>query len=193
VWRAGFNPIAGLLILAGSKKWLASAAQKAREKIRDLYCVEIEDQKILQQIVDIAKQTYAGNLDMAIRTQQVRDLIQLYAMSAGKTVKGMPPTPHPLDLVEAGGALHQSPGYSNGAPLPGLGGLPVFDAIGAGTPSGGGLGTTVVNLQIDSTTVGSVVLQNGRVVAQGVTSAMKANVGRRTMASPQLSPGLVMQ
>jgi len=44
---------------------------------------------VLQQIVDIAKQSCGGNLDMAIRTQQVRDLIQLYAMSTGQQTKGM--------------------------------------------------------------------------------------------------------
>lgn len=191
--ETGFNPIAGLFMLFGGTKLLRGAAEKAREKIRDLYGIDIDDQKILQQIVDIAKQSYAGNLDMTIRTQQVRDLIQLYAMSTGKQLKGMPGTPHPLDLVESGGSLYQSPGYANGTPLPGLGGLPVFDSIGAGTMSGGGLGTTVVNLQIDSTNVGSVVLQNGRVVAQGMVSAMKSNVGRRTMAALQFSPGLVTQ
>ncbi len=42
----------------------------------------------LQQIVDTAKQAYGGNLDMAIPIEQVRDLIQLYAMSAGQQIHG---------------------------------------------------------------------------------------------------------
>jgi hypothetical protein len=185
---AGVGFVSGLVRL-----FIKGASQKAHDKIKSLYGVDISDRAVLQQIVDIAKQTYGGKFDMAIRTPQVRDLIQLYAMSTGQNVRGMPATPHPLDLVQSGGALYQSPGYSNGTALPGLGGLPVFDSIGAGVAAGGGLGATVVNLQIDSQTVGSVVLQNGRVVAQGLQSAMKANVNRRTMASLQLSPGLVTQ
>jgi hypothetical protein len=128
---------------------------------------------------------------MAIHSQQVRDLIQLYAMSTGQPTRGMPATVHPLDIVQTGGSLYQSPGYSNGTALPGLGGLPTLNAIGGGVASGAGLGTTVVNLQIDSKTVGNVIVQNGRVVAQGAISAMKANAGRRELTSLQVSPGLL--
>jgi hypothetical protein len=66
-----------------------------------------------------------------------------------------------------------------------------MDAIGSGVASGGGLGTTVVNLQIDSQAVGNVVIRNGRVVAQGAINAMKSNAGRREMTSLQMSPGLL--
>jgi predicted amidohydrolase len=48
-----------------------------------------------------------------------------------------------------------------------------------------------VNLQIDSKTVGNVIIQNGRVVAQGAINAMKANAGRRELTALQVSPGLV--
>ena len=94
--------------------FIKGAVEKARQKIKDLYGVDIPDKGVLQQIVDTAKQSYGGNLDMAIRTQQIRDLIQLYAMSTGQATKGMPATVHPLDLVQKGGSLYQSPGYSNG-------------------------------------------------------------------------------
>jgi hypothetical protein len=45
------------------------------------------------------------NLDMAIRSPQIRDLIQLYAMSTGQKTTGMPGTVTPLSLVETGGSL----------------------------------------------------------------------------------------
>ena len=133
-----------------------------------------------------------GRTAMAIRSQQVRDLVQLYAMSTGQPTRGMPATVHPLDVVQTGGSLYQSPGYSNGSVLPGFGGLPTLDTIAGGVASGAGLGTTVVNLQIDSKTVGNVIIQNGRVVAQGAINAMKANAGRRELTALQLSPSLVM-
>jgi hypothetical protein len=183
---AGAGFVAGLVRL-----FVKSAEEKAREKIKALYGVAISDKGLLKQIVDTAKQAFGGNLDVAIRSQQIRDLIQLYAMSTGQPTRGMPATVHPLDIVQTGGSLYQSPGYSNGTALPGLGGLPTLDTIGSGVASGAGLGTTVVNLQIDSKTVGNVIIQNGRVVAQGAINAMKANAGRRELTALQVSPGLV--
>lgn len=168
-----------------------SATEKAHQKIKDIYGVDIQSKSILQQIVEMAKQSFGGDLDVAIRSQQIRDIVQLYAMSTGQPTKGMSATMNPLGLVQTGGSLYQSPGYQNGTALPGLGGLPFLDSISAGTPSGGGLGTTVFNLQIDSQAVGSVVVSNGRVVARGAISAMKANSGRRELTSLQLSPGLL--
>jgi hypothetical protein len=184
---AGVGFVAGLMRL-----FVKSAEEKAREKIKALYGVDIADKGLLKQIVDTAKQAFGGNLDMAIRSQQVRDLIQLYAMSTGQSARGMPATVHPLDIVQTGASLYQSPGYSSGTALPGLGGLPTLDRINDGVTSGAGLGTTVVNLQIDSKTVGNVIVQNGRVVAQGAINAMKSNAGRREMIALQLSPGTLV-
>ena len=48
--------------------FIKGAVEKARQKIKDLYGVDIPDKALLQQIVDTAKQSYGGNLDMAIRT-----------------------------------------------------------------------------------------------------------------------------
>jgi hypothetical protein len=158
-------------------------------------CQHIPDKGVLQQIVDTAKQSYGGNLDMAIRTAQIRDLIQLYAMSTGQATKGMPATVHPLDLVQKGGSLYQSPGYSNGASLPGMGGLPTLDGIGGGVASGAG--PVVIQLDGPATTsllrgeAVNAIASNPRVVAGASLSAAKSNAGRRELTSLQLSPGLV--
>ena len=128
--------IGGIAGFAAVRLFIKGAVEKARQKIKDLYGVDIPDKGVLQQIVDTAKQSYGGNLDMAIRTAQIRDLIQLYAMSTGQATKGMPATVHPLDLVQKGGSLYQSPGYSNGTALPGMGGLPTLDSIAGGVASG---------------------------------------------------------
>ena len=175
--------------------FIKGAVEKARQKIKDLYGVDIPDKGVLQQIVDTAKQSYGGNLDMAIRTQQIRDLIQLYAMSTGQATKGMPATVHPLDLVQKGGSLYQSPGYSNGTALPGMGGLPTLDSIGGGVASGAG--PVVIQLDGPATTsllrgeAVNAIASNPRVVAGASLSAAKSNAGRRELTSLQLSPGLV--
>src|SRR5581483_5001021 len=165
--------------------FVKGATEKAREKIKNLYGVDISDKAVLQQIVDMAKQTCGGNLDMAIRTQPVRDLVQLYAMSTGKETKGMPATIHPLDIVQTGGSLYQSPGYSNGTALPGMGGLPTLDSIGGGVASG----AQPVVIQLDGPATTSllhgqavqVIASNPRVVQAAVMSASRSNAGRREL------------
>ena len=116
---AAAGAVAGIVRL-----FVKGAVEKAKDKIKALYGVDISDKGVLQQIVDMAKSGFGGNLDMAIRSPQIRDLIQLYAMSTGQKTTGMPGTVTPLSLVETGGSLFQSPQYNNGTPLPGLGGLP---------------------------------------------------------------------
>jgi hypothetical protein len=175
--------------------FIKGAVEKARQKIKDLYGVDIPDKALLQQIVDTAKQSYGGNLDMAIRTQQIRDLIQLYAMSTGQQTKGMPAQVHPLDLVQKGGSLYQSSGYSNGTALPGMGGLPTLDNIGGGVASSAG--PVVIQLDGPATTsllrgeAVNAIASNPRVVAGASLSAARSNAGRRELTSLQLSPGLV--
>ena len=183
---AGIGAVAGIV-----RMFIKGAAEKAKEKIKALYGVDIRDQGVLHQIVDTAKSAFGGNLDMAIRSPQIRDMIQLYAMTTGQKVSGMPGAVTPLSLVEKGGSLFQSPQYNNGTPLPALGGLPSLDRVAGGVASNAG-GTIVIPLQIDSTAVGNVVIQDGRVVAQGAITAMKSNTGRRELTALQLSPGTLV-
>ena len=176
--------------------FVKGAEEKAKAKIKALYGVDISDKGILKQIVDTAKSAYGGNLDLAIRSPQIRDLIQLYAMTTGQKPTGMPGTVTPLSLVETGGSLFQSPSYNNGSPLPGLSGLPSLDKIGGGTPSSAG--PTVINITVpgakeffEKETV-RVVVENPRAVQTAAMTATKANAGRREMTGLQLSPGLIV-
>ena len=128
----------------------ASDPFQAREKIKAVYGVDISDRAILRQIVDTAKSAYGGNLDVAIQSQQIRELVELYAMSTGQKMGGVSSQMRPVSLVQSGGSLYQSPGYSNGTALPGMGGLPTMDSIGAGVASGGG--PVVIQLDGPATT-----------------------------------------
>ena len=97
--------------------------------------------------------------------------------------------------MQSGGSLYQSPGYSNGAALPGMGGLPSLDRIGGGVASGAG--PVVIQLDGPATTsllrgeAVQAIASNPRVVAGASLSAAKSNAGRRELTSLQLSPGLV--
>ncbi|MDX2150918.1 MAG: hypothetical protein SFV54_09300 [Bryobacteraceae bacterium] len=187
---AGIGFVAGIVRL-----FVKGAQEKAREKIKATYGVDISDKGLLKQIVDIAKQGFGGNLDVAIRGQQIRDLVELYAMSTGQKPTGMPGTAHPLDLVQSGGSLFQSPGYSNGTALAGLGGLPTLDRIGGGVASGAG--NVVIQLDGPATTAllrgeaVQAIADNPRAVQGAAMSAARSNSGRRQMATLQMSPGLL--
>jgi hypothetical protein len=177
---AGVGAVAGLVRL-----FVKSAQEKAREKIRALYGVDIREKNILTEIVNIAKQGFGGNLDMAIRSQQIRDLVELYALSTGQSTSGLPATVKPVSLVEQGGALFQ----------PSSSGL-AFDQIGRGTPSAAA--PTVINITVpgakeffEKETV-RVVVENPRAVQSAAIAATKQNAGRRELTGLQLSPGLIV-
>jgi len=178
---AGIGAVAGLVRL-----FVKGAQEKAREKIKATYGVDIRDKGVLRQIVDIAKQAFGGNLDMAVRSQQIRDLVELYALSTGQTTSGLPATVRPVSLLQQGGSLFQSSS----------GGL-TLDRIGSGAPSSAA-GPTVINITVpgakeffEKETV-RVVVENPRAVQSATMTATKASAGRREMTGLQLSPGLIL-
>ncbi len=187
---ASIGAVAGIVRL-----FIKGATEKAREKIKAIYGVDISDKAILRQIVETAKQGFGGNLDVAIRSPQIRDLIELYAMATGQSIAGLPPTVRPVSLAQQGGSLYQQPGFSNGSPLPSLGGLPIngLDRISAGTPQNAG--PIVIQLDGEATTAllrgeaVQAIAENPRVVQGATMTATRANAGRRELIALQLSPG----
>jgi hypothetical protein len=177
---SGVGAVAGLVRL-----FVKGAQEKAREKIKATYGVDIREKNILAEIVNIAKQGFGGNLDMAIRSQQVRDLVELYALSTGQSTAGFPATVRPVSLLQQGGSLFQS--SASGLAL---------DRIGSGTPSSAA--PTVINITVpgakeffEKETV-RVVVENPRAVQSATIAATKQNAGRREMTGLQLSPGLIV-
>jgi Holliday junction resolvasome RuvABC DNA-binding subunit len=171
---AGVGAFTGLLGL-----FRKSAEQKAREKIKATYGVDVREKGVLRQIVELAKQGFGGNLDAAIRSQPVRDLIELYAMTTGQSTAGLPPTMRPVLLLQQGGAL-----YQQGATL---------DRIPAGTPQSAA--PIVINITVpgakeffEKETL-RVVVDNPRSVQSAAMTATRASAGRREMLALQLSPG----
>jgi len=177
----GVGAVAGLVRL-----FVKGAQEKAREKIKAAYGVDIREKKILAEIVNIAKLGFGGNLDMAIRSPQIRDLVELYALSTGQSTSGLPATVRPVSLVQTGGSLFQTSS----------GGL-TLDRIGSGVPSSAA-GPTVINITVpgakeffEKETV-RVVVENPRAVQSAAMTATKASAGRREMTGLQLSPGLIL-
>lgn len=189
---AGVGAVAGIIRL-----FVKGAEQKAREKIRATYGIDIKDKGVLRQIVDMAKQGFGGNIDAAIRSQQVREIIELYAQTTGQSTKGMPAKMTPVSMFQSGGSLYQQPGSQTGGGSSLPGGLPGagFDRIGGGVASNAGPMNVTINLSPEAAQnlltqgVLKTIGENPRSIQQAATTATKANYGRREMTSLQLSPG----
>ena len=187
-WQAAtfWQQLSAIGALAGmARLFVKSAEEKAHEKIRATYGVDVRDKGILRQIVETAKQAFGGNLDAAIRSQQVRDVIELYAMATGQSTAGLPPNVRPVSLLQQGGALYQQTFTAGAAPR--------LDRIAAGTPQAAG--PIVINISVpgakeffEKETV-RVVVDNPRAVQSAALNATRANAGRRELTALQLSPG----
>jgi len=172
---AGAGAVAGLLRL-----FVKGAEQKAREKVRAVYGVDISDKALLKQIVDTAKQGFGGNLDVAIRSPQIRDLVELYAMSTGRRTTSRVDVMRPADLIQSGSQLFQAPTYVNSSPLVVQSKLPSFAAV-AQQPT-----TVSLSLQLDGRATTDImegravhaVVNNPRAVSDASQSARLASVNR---------------
>ncbi|MBN1567935.1 MAG: hypothetical protein JXA73_08805 [Acidobacteria bacterium] len=120
---AGIGAVAGTIRL-----FMKSAEDKAKAKVKATYGVNIPDKGVLSQIVEIARQGFGGNLDMAVRSVQVEDLVRLYAMTTGQSTQGMRAQMTAGMLMQSGGSLYQQRQYVNGLAIGSSGRIPIFHA-----------------------------------------------------------------
>jgi tape measure domain-containing protein len=185
---AGIGAVAGTIRL-----FIKGAEEKAIEKVKRLYQITI-DRKFAAQIVGIAKQQFGGDLDLAIRTPQVKDLLELYAMSRGQSPAGLGNLrPTALSLVQSGSGLFQAPTYQNGSTLPSLGGLPSLGPAPASAFTGPVYLQISVNGEAASQALrgefGEAALDNPRAVQSAVGTASDLSIDRRAGLS-RLIPGM---
>ncbi len=169
--------------------WYKSAETKLRTGIKSQYSVDISQPEILKQLVAVAKQNYGGDIKKAIAGQEIRDLVELYAMSTGQATKGMPAKMTAGNLVQSGGGLFNAGSYGSPAALPGSG-------LGLGKV--GGSAPTVINITVpgakeffEHETV-TVIANNGRIVQKAGMAATKSNFGRRELTALQVSPATIV-
>jgi Tape measure protein len=91
-----------------------SKEEKARRRIREIYGIDIRSKDILAQITDIAKSNFGGDLNVALYSPQVRELVQMYAVSTGENAK-MPRPMYGVNWAQQGGSLGLQPVYSGGS------------------------------------------------------------------------------
>jgi hypothetical protein len=183
---AGVGAIIGTIRL-----FVKGAEDKAIKQVRSTYGVTIS-KDIASQVVATAKQSFGGDVALAIRSPQLRDLIELYAMSTGQKWTNGATAPTPISIAQSGGMLYQLPTYRNGAAVPTQGGL-IPSVMGGG--SGGGV--TILSLDAQATKevlqgqAVQVIQSQPRLVQASANASIKQNSGRREMAASLSSPGLV--
>lgn len=181
---AGIGAVAGTIRL-----FIKGAEQKIIEKVKNFYGVSIPGSFARDPIMGIIKQQFGGNLDVGLRSQEIKDLIELYAMSTGQSTGGVTAgrlTPLSFGLSATGG-LSQRPTFSNGQPL----------SLSSLVSGGGTSGSPVVNnyIVMDGEVVQAQSIQairnNPREVAGAAISSARQNAGRRELLAMQIQPGAI--
>ena len=188
---------AGGLIGLGEK--IAGVETPEREAIRlvkQIYSLNI-DNATAKQIAGIAKQSYGGHVSSAVRSPEVRQLLQLVAESTGQKSNLYLNDPHGVNLTQAGGRLNQTAFYNNGTPNTYQSSLNVMGPAGStvpsGNPYGGGGGNIILNVNGQSAAdllegrAGSYIADNPRQVSGASLSGMV----RDKWASMALAPDAV--
>jgi hypothetical protein len=89
--------------------------QKIRTRIQQVYGIDINNQKILQQIADIINQKYGGNINIGIYSSDVQDIVRLYAQATGQSTGQMARPMYSATFAQSqAGGLQLQPVYSGG-------------------------------------------------------------------------------
>jgi hypothetical protein len=199
--------IVGALVggVAGTVHWIIGTdADHAQKLVKQVYGIDI-NKATAQQIVQIAKQSYGGQIDVAVRSQQVRDLIKLYAEATGSKAQAqfVADTAHAASLVESNGKLYQQAQYDNGqaysysSSLGTYGGLqttalPTYGPNSGGSPSIGSLQLNVNGQSASDLLAGQVanVATPGFIQAQAIAGS-SSSIGRLQQTALTLAPSAV--
>ena len=98
---AAAGAVAGLIRLG-----IKTETEKIQAQIKQVYGIDIKDLKIVAQIKQIIDQNYGGNVAVGIRSQQVQDIIRLYALSTGQAA-GLPRPEYSATITQSAASGNQ--------------------------------------------------------------------------------------
>lgn len=186
---------AGIGAAAGTVRlFIKGASEKAQREIKNVYGVDVTEKNILKMVIDIARQSYGGDLRMAVRSQQVAELVQLYGMSTGKYSSAIANVQRPVLFLQSGGQLFQQAQYAGGNPVSFQ--SPVPSITPTQTIPSGGQAPTQVTLQLDGPTTErlqqgqavNVLARQPGLVAKAASTGMRQNSGRDDLRGITLEP-----
>jgi hypothetical protein len=145
-----------------------SPQQKSIKYCKEYYGITING-AMQNQIVQLANQKYAGNINLTCRSPEVRQMLGLYAQGTGQNSAKilMDSTPHGAGLSMENGNLYQDASYQSGqafnyqSSMPTLGGGP--GAQGYNSPTGYN-GSSPINLSLNVGGQGISQFMTGSVV-----------------------------
>ncbi len=129
---AGVGAIAGTIRL-----FIKSGAEKVVSKVKAIYGIDIDKKFAQDPILGIIKQNFGGNVDVGLRSPQIRDLLELYATTTDQKSAGIVNRVQQSTFANQGGSLVNIPNLGlTGAPV----GFSAGSAIGNGITFGLGTG-----------------------------------------------------
>jgi hypothetical protein len=179
--------------------------QHTKDLVKQIYGISIND-GMADQIIQLAKQSYGGEISVAVRSQQVRDLLKLYAESIGSSAQKqfVNDTIHGASLVEAGGKLTQGAVYDNGQAYTYQSGLPTLGGISSSilptvARTAGSINVGSLQLSLNGQAASDVLAgQVGRIATpsyvQGKSiAAQQSSIGRSSATTLALAPSAIVQ
>lgn len=189
----------GLLIGLGEKiAGVETPEREASRLILQIYGIKMDaGSTTIKQVVAMAQQNFGGTISIAVRSPQVRELIQLYADNTGQRSSLLNSLQiHSASLAQSGGGLYQQATYSNGtpytysSPLPTLG--PSGSTISTSSPMSGGAVSVHLDPQqtVDlwQTGTAQAIAGNPRGVAMAAGNGNQQSASRLNAAGLSLNP-----
>jgi hypothetical protein len=189
---AGIGAVAGFGIGVSEKLLgIESPQAKAHNDIKQIYGVDIpENSGTIKQVVGIAQSQFGGDIAVAVRSPNVRQLVMLYSEATGQKMPLSASTPYAGSLVEQGGNLYQQASFQNNAWHTYASNLPTLGGIGGSpyptTPApntSAGTGATYLSLNINGTPI------TADYVADQSMAAQNASYGRTQQSANLQVPG----
>ena len=193
---------AGAGALAGIGEKIAGVETpeaEAKRLIKQIYSLTIND-NTAKQIASIAREKFGNTISVAVRSPEVRQLLQLYAESTGQKSGLFLQNPQQANLVQAGGQLNQSAVYNNGTPYTYASNLPVMGPAGTQIPTGNpyaGSGPITVQVSAEQTQnlwatgTAQAIAGGSRAVADSAVLGQVAGAARISGANAMFSPDTV--
>jgi Transglycosylase SLT domain/Tape measure protein len=185
--------------------FIKTEQEKIRAQIKQVYGIDISNRQLLTQIQQVIDQTYGGNVAVGIRSQQVQDIVRLYALSSGQaanlprpeysaTIAQSAAGGNQLQAVYQGGQLVQNP-YSGPTTYQYQTAVTTAEGLKAGTTLGVPGATGLVNqgfanlptAQFTGQVV-SALQSNPAAVGQASAAAARAGDSRLTTTAAMLEP-----
>jgi hypothetical protein len=189
---AGVGLTIGAVELVGG---MVSPRTKAKRLVQQIYHISINN-STADQIVAIANQSYAKNVQLAVSSPEVRHMLGLYAAGTGQASKfpaGFNEA-HGASLVESGGVLSQQATYQYGNTYSYNSSLPIYG--GQSTQTLGAPGGNTMSLSLNIGGQDAAKFMQGNVVSPDVIStqysaAMQGSNGRVPQALMMSEPGSI--